>query len=327
MNKDDLKKQLDINAILNKKYGAGSFLDLSKKDQIPEQEYVVTDMPSLNRLLGKGIPRGRVIEIFGLESSGKTTLALYMLKHVQKATKKKIAYIDLENAVDWERAKELGVDLNTVFCSRPKTGEQALDIVEKLCQSELVGAIVIDSVAQLVPSAVAAKEIDGSANIATSARLLSQTLPRLSNAASASNTTLIFINQLRMNIGVTYGNPEVTTGGMALKYAASIRLRISSRKPKDEDKITGGIFVNIRAIKNKLTTPNFSREVFLDFKKGFDEVRDTLTIALEIGLIEQKGTWFQYGSLKAQGWESFIEEVKKVDGLYDKILGLLKSMK
>ncbi len=331
MAKEPAKKTpnlVDILNIINKKHGIGTLLDMSNKDERPEQEYVATGMPSLNTILGKGIPKGRVIEVFGLESSGKTTLCLYMLKHLQKVTGKSVAYIDLERAVDWSYSEKLGIDLDNLLVSSPETGEQAMDIAEKLCQSKQIAAIVFDSVAQLVPGSVAAKEIDGSLNIASVARLMSQHLPRVVNAAGASNTTLIFINQIRMNIGVMYGNPEVTPGGMALKYAASIRLKVSSRKPKEEDKRTGGIFVKIKSIKNKLTEPFLEHEVFLEFDgKGFDEYSDTLAMAVDLKVIEKSGGWYSYDTIKVMGWENFVQAVKNTDGVYEKIFKTLQTMK
>jgi recombination protein RecA len=191
---------------LNKKHGIGTVIDLSKPENIKNVETVTTGLPSLDVILGGGMPKGRILELFGPESSGKTTLALHMLSKAQKnEPDKKVAFLDIENSFDPTYAEKLGVDMDNLLISQPNSGEQALDIMEKLCQSGEVSMIVLDSVAQLVPMAVKEKEIDGSMNIATTARLLSQTIPRISNEARISGTTLIFINQIRMMIGVMYG--------------------------------------------------------------------------------------------------------------------------
>lgn len=296
---------------IRKKYGAGSILDLGQEQAYPEVEMVSTGLPSLDLILRGGIPKGRILEIFGPESSGKTTMALHMLAKLQKECEKHVAYIDIENCFDVDYCKALGLDLNRLLLVRPKTGEEAMDAVEKICQSEECSAVVIDSVAQLVPQAVTAKEIDGTANIATTARLLSQTIPRVSNAASASGTTLIFINQIRMNIGVMYGNPEVTPGGQALKFAASVRLEVRKAGKSEERDGKEGHEVRVKIIKNKLGPPNRTTNLFLIYGEGFDEIQDLLDTALELKIITKAGGWFSYESYKEQGWINFCEKLRQ----------------
>lgn len=325
---EDKKKLPSWTSTLNtiaKKHGQLALVDLSKKNGIPQIESIRTGIPTLDFVIGRGLPLGKLIEIFGPEASGKTTLSLYMLKYYQQTTGKKIVYIDLENGFDAEYAKKLGIDLNTLLVSQPDSGEAALDIVEKLCQSNEVAAIVVDSVSHLIPSSVTAKDIDGTANIGTTARLMSQTMPRISQAADRSKTSVIFINQIRMKIGVLWGNPETTGGGLALKFAASLRLEVKSIKT-DDDLKSEGINVKIKAMKNKLAPPFKQCELFLRFGEGFDEVKETFNLALNLGIIEKAGGWYSYGALKEQGWETFIEKAKQTDGCFEKILKTIQEL-
>lgn len=329
---ESAKMALKVLAEINKKYGEGTVMDLSKEEITPVPTFP-SGLPSFDFVLGRGIPKGRIMEIYGPESSGKTTLALHMLAKAQKDGGI-VAYIDVENAFDPVYAEKLGVmmsdpkdpDRVVFILNQPSSGEQALDIVEKLCQSGLVSAIVIDSVAQLVPMAVAAKEIDGTANIGTTARLLSQTLPRLSNAASKSGTTLIFINQIRMKIGEMYGNPETTPGGMALKFAASIRLDVRGSKAEERDG-KEGMVVKVRARKNKLAPPFRSTELFLVFGQGFDELGDLLETAVNLEIIEKAGGWYSYKGMKEQGLQNFIQKLKSEPKILEEILSEVRSVK
>jgi len=294
---------------LNKKHGAGSVIDYGLVDKIQSIETISTALPSLDLILGGGVPKGRIMEIFGPESSGKTTLALQMLAKCQKEGKQ-VAFIDIENAFDPDYAVKMGVDIKQLLVSQPDSGEAALDIVEKLCISKQVSCIVIDSVAQLVPMSVAAKDIDGTANIATTARLLSQTIPRISNAAARSDTVLIFINQIRMNVGQMYGNPEIAPGGKALKFAASIRLEIRGTKPEERNG-QEGMIVRVTVKKNKIAKPFRRAELFLVFGEGFDVAQNLLDTALGVGIIKQAGGWFSYGTLKEQGWVKMAEKIQE----------------
>jgi len=262
-----------------------------------------------------------------VHNSGKTTLALHILAQAHKYDKtKKVAFIDVENAFDPEYAKTIGIDKDRMVVNQPNSGEEGLDIVEKLCQTGQFSAIVIDSVGQLVPMAVGAKEIDGTANIGTTARLLSQTLPRLSNAARLSGTVLIFINQIRMKIGVMYGNPETTMGGLALKFACSVRIEIRGRKAEEKNGFEG-IPTKLKIIKNKLAPPFRSTELFIRFGKGFDIVGDQLETALSMGLVKKSGGWYEYETLKAQGWDKFVSELLEPENkeLYTKIINSLEA--
>ena len=234
----------------------------------------------------------------------------------------------VHNCFDPEYAEKMGVDPKNMFLNQPDSGEQALDIVEKLCQSGKISVIVVDSVACLVPMAVSAKEIDGSMNIATTARLLSQTLPRIGNAARASNTTIIFINQIRMKIGEMYGNPEITPGGMALKFCASLRLDVRGRPRKTTDDTEAqGLDVTIRVKKNKIAPPFRHTQLFLEYGKGFDAIADLLDTGIGLGIIEKSGGWFQYGGLKVQGWDKFTAQVRADQTLLDEILSKIREVK
>jgi len=314
---------------IHKKYGAGSLIDYGATETIQSVETISTGLASLDLILGGGIPKGRIMEVFGPESGGKTTLALHMLARCQKdMPDKSVAFIDVENALDPAYAQKLGVNLakNKFYLSQPDSGEEAMDIVEKLCQSNGVSVIVIDSVAQLVPMAVSAKEIDGSVNIATTARLLSQTIPRISNAAARSGTVLIFINQIRMNVGA-YGNPEITPGGKALKFAASIRLEVRGGKPEERNGSEGAT-VRLKVKKNKIARPFRQAELFLVYGEGFDAIEVMLDTALAMGIIAQAGGWFTYGTFKEHGWQKVVEilrEDKKVLAEIQKELSAIKT--
>lgn len=294
-----------------KKHGENSVIDLGKDKVESNVERVSSGLPSLDLVLGGGIPKGRLIEVFGPESSGKTTMAIHMLIQFQKDNPEKyVAYLDIENAFDIEYATALGLNMSKVFFSQPSSGEEALDIVEKMCQSEIVTSVVIDSVAQLVPRAAGDKDIDGTANIGTTARLLSQTLPRLSNEARKSGTTLIFINQIRMKIGVMYGNPETTPGGLAMRFATSVRLEVRGTKPENKNGKEGHV-VKVKAIKNKVGKPKTKTELFLIYGEGFDPRGDLLETAQQLEIVIRKGAYYEYGDLRCQGWQNFVTEISK----------------
>jgi recombination protein RecA len=201
-----------------------------------------------------------------------------------------------------------------------------MDIVEKLCQTNQISAIVIDSVAQIVPMAVSAKEIDGTANIATTARLMSQTLPRLSNAADRSGTVLIFINQLRMNVGQMYGNPETTPGGRALKFASSLRIDVRASKPEEHNG-KECVPIKITVKKNKYAPPFRKTELWLELGQGFDVIADMLETAMVAGIIEKSGGWFSYKEMKEQGWEKFAEKIRADEKICSEILTTLRELK
>ena len=312
--------------IVRKKYGEGSLTEYDKGEEIIQIPRITTGLPSLDLILGGGLPEGRIIEVFGPESSGKTTMALHMLAKCQQAGKKAV-FMDLEYAFDRDYAEKLGVNTEDLILSHPDSGEAALDIVEKLCQTNEIGAIVIDSVAQLMPMSTLAKEIDGTQNIATTARLLSQTMPRLSHAASRSGTTLIFINQIRMNVGQLWGNPEVTPGGKALKYMSSIRLDVRGASKAEERNGKEGILVKVTVKKNKTAPPFRKTELFLVFEEGFDCVADLLETALHVGIIEKAGGWYTYKAIKEQGFDTFCNTVRADKDLMKAITTTLSENK
>ncbi len=325
---DKVNKLQAIVKGIHKKYGTGSLIDYGATETIQSVPTVSTGLSSLDLILGGGIPKGRIIEMYGPESSGKTSLALHILAQCQKdMPNKTVAFIDLENALDPSYAQKLGVnfDKSKFFLSQPDSGEEALDIVEKLCQSNGVSVIVIDSVAQLVPMAVSAKEIDGTANIATTARLLSQTIPRLSNAADRSNTILLFINQIRMNVG-GYGNPEVSPGGKALKFATSIRMEIRGSKPEERNGKEGAP-VRVHIKKNKIARPFRRAELFLVYGEGFDALENMFDTALAMGIIKQGGAWFTYDTIKEQGWQTMVGALRKNEKAIEAIKKQLVAIK
>lgn len=314
----------DVLKQIEKSYGAGTVMDLSKDNSIRDIKRTPSGLPSLDILLGGGVPDGRVIEIFGKESSGKTTLAIQILAEYQKKGKK-VYYLDIENAYPPEYAKILGLDTEKLLMSQPDTAEIGLDIVEKLCSTGEIGAILIDSVAQLVPQAVQAKEIaGGTANIATTARLMSQTIPRLSNIAAKTGTTLIFINQIRMNVGQLYGNPETTPGGMALRFAASVRLEIRAGKQEVKNGVEGKE-VKIKLKKSKVSKPQTVTNVFLTCDRGFDKEADLLNACLALGVIERSGAWFTYGEIRAQGFDNLVQELKNTPGSLEEMQQILQD--
>ncbi len=287
---------------IERQFGQGSIMKLGEGMKVAV-ETIPTGSLSLDLALGGGIPQGRIIEIYGPESSGKTTLALHTVAEVQKRGGL-AAFIDAEHALDPEYAGKIGVKLNDLLISQPDTGEQALEICETLVRSSAVDVVVIDSVAALVPRAEIEGEM-GDSHMGLQARLMSQALRKLAGVISKSNTTVIFINQLRMKIGVMFGNPEVTAGGNALKYYASVRLDIRrSEQLKDGDNIIGN-HVKVKVVKNKIAAPFKIAEFDIMYNEGISRSGDMIDLAVKHELIQKSGSWFAYKDEKiGQGREA-----------------------
>jgi len=295
---------------IEKQFGKGSIMRLGAKDVIAQVPAISTGAVSLDYALGiGGMPRGRVIEIFGPESSGKTTLALQVIAEAQK-TGGMAAFVDAEHALDAQYARKLGVDLDNLLVSQPDNGEQALEIVEVLVRSGGVDVVVVDSVAALVPRAEIEGEM-GEAQMGLQARLMSQALRKLTGIVSKSKTCLIFINQLREKIGVMFGNPETTTGGRALKFYASVRVDIRRIGAiKDGDVVVGGR-TRVKVVKNKVAPPFREAEFDVMYGEGISREGDLLDLAVDRKIVEKSGTWFAFsGERLGQGRENVKQFLK-----------------
>jgi recombination protein RecA len=289
---------------IEKQFGKGSIMRLGQNNAVAPIEVISTGAISIDYALGiGGMPRGRVIEIFGPESSGKTTLALQVIAEAQKKGGM-AAFVDAEHALDAAYAKKLGVDLDNLLVSQPDNGEQALEIVEVIIRSNSVDVVVVDSVAALVPRAEIEGEM-GEAQMGLQARLMSQALRKLTGAVSKSKASLIFINQLREKIGVMFGNPETTTGGRALKFYSSVRVDIRRIGAiKDGDNVVGGR-TRVKVVKNKLAPPFREAEFDVMYGEGVSREGDLIDIAVEHKIIEKSGAWFAYGGERlGQGREN-----------------------
>jgi recombination protein RecA len=334
---DDLKertKAIDI-AVgqIEKQFGKGSIMRMGQKGPIAPIDAISTGSISIDYALGVGgVPRGRVIEIYGPESSGKTTLSLQVIAEAQKAGGM-AAFVDAEHALDAAYAQKLGIDLDNLLVSQPDNGEQALEIVEVLIRSGSIDVVVVDSVAALVPKAEIEGEM-GEAQMGLQARLMSQALRKLTGVVSKSKTTLIFINQLREKIGVMFGNPETTTGGRALKFYASVRIDIRRIAAiKDGDQVIGGR-TRVKVVKNKVAPPFREAEFDVMYGEGISREGDLLDLAVEKRIVEKSGAWFAYaGERLGQGRENAKQFLKEnvairqaIEDRVRKELGLLREV-
>jgi len=307
---DKLKAAETALTQIERQFGKGSIMRLGAKEFVPISA-ISTGSIGVDAALGVGgVPRGRIIEIFGPESSGKTTISLHVIAEAQKAGGL-AAFIDAEHALDAEYAKKLGVDIDNLLVSQPDSGEQALEIAEVLVRSGAIDVIVIDSVAALVPRAELEGEM-GDSHMGLHARLMSQALRKLTAIVSKSKTSLIFINQIREKIGVMFGNPETTTGGRALKFYSSIRIDIRrTSQIKDGEEVVGSR-VKVKVVKNKCAAPFRQAEFDVGYGEGISKTGELIDIGIENKIIEKSGSWFSYGDTRlGQGRENaklFIKE-------------------
>jgi recombination protein RecA len=303
----DMDKNKALDAALShieRAFGKGSVMRLGQREKAVEAEVVSTGSLGLDIALGiGGLPRGRVVEIYGPESSGKTTLALHAVAQAQKAGGT-CAFIDAEHALDPVYARKLGVDIDQLLISQPDTGEQALEIADTLVRSGAIDVLVIDSVAALVPQAELEGEM-GDSHVGLQARLMSQALRKLTASISKAGTMVIFINQIRLKIGVTYGNPETTTGGNALKFYASVRLDIRRIGAiKDRDEVVGNQ-TRVKVVKNKLAPPFRIVEFDIMYGEGVSKMGELIDLGVKAGVVEKSGAWLSYdGDRIGQGREN-----------------------
>ncbi|MBA3676332.1 MAG: recombinase RecA [Sphingosinicella sp.] len=320
-NSDNMDKQKALEAALaqiDRAFGKGSAMKLGSREAV-QIETISTGSLGLDIALGVGgLPRGRIIEIYGPESSGKTTLALHTVAEAQKMGGT-AAFIDAEHALDPIYAKKLGVDVDNLIVSQPDTGEQALEITDTLVRSNAVDILVIDSVAALVPRAEIEGEM-GDSHVGLQARLMSQSLRKLTGSISKSRCTVIFINQLRMKIGVMYGNPETTTGGNALKFYASVRLDIRrTGQIKDRDDIVGNT-TRVKVVKNKVAPPFKQVEFDIMYGEGVSKLGEILDLGVKAGIVEKSGAWFSCDSVRiGQGRENAKQYLKENPEMADRI--------
>lgn len=303
---------------IEKLFGKGSVMKLGDRPALSVDTIHSGSVLVDNALGIGGYPKGRIIEIYGPESSGKTTLALLAVSECQKAGGR-AAFVDAEHAIDPTYAQQLGVDTDELILSQPDSGEQALEIVQLLAKSEAIDIIVVDSVAALVPQAELEGEMSDN-SVGAHARLMSKAMRKLAGVLNKSNCTVIFINQLREKVGVMYGNPEVTTGGRALKFYASVRIDIRKGEAiKEGDKIIGNQ-VNIKIVKNKVAPPFRNCKVDLIYGKGFSKTAEILDLALEYGLARKAGSWFEVlGEKVGQGKDNAVKFLSENPEVYDRL--------
>jgi recombination protein RecA len=325
---DKLKAAESALSQIERQFGKGSIMRLGSKE-FTAISSISTGSIGVDSALGVGgVPRGRIVEIFGPESSGKTTLSLHIIAEAQQVGGL-AAFIDAEHALDAEYAKKLGVDVDNLLVSQPDSGEQALEIAEVLVRSGAIDVIVIDSVAALVPRAELEGEM-GDTHVGLQARLMSQALRKLTGIVSKSRTCLVFINQIREKIGVMFGNPETTTGGRALKFYSSVRLDIRRTNQIKEGEEVVGSRVKVKVVKNKCAAPFRQAEFDVGYGQGISKTGELIDIGIENKIIEKSGSWFSYGSVRiGQGRENakqFLTDnpdlMAEVEGKVRKILGM-----
>ncbi|NTW64268.1 MAG: recombinase RecA [Chlorobiaceae bacterium] len=320
-------KQLNLAVeALEKQFGKGAIMRLGDDSAGMKVQSISTGSMTLDFALGVGgLPRGRVTEIYGPESSGKTTLALHVIAEAQKEGGI-AAIVDAEHAFDPTYARKLGVDINALLISQPESGEQALSIVETLVRSNAIDVVVVDSVAALVPQAELEGEM-GDSVMGLQARLMSQALRKLTGAISKSSCVCIFINQLRDKIGVVYGNPETTTGGKALKFYSSVRLDIRKiAQIKDGEEIMGNR-TRVKVVKNKVAPPFRTAEFDILYGEGISAMGELIDLAVEFGVVKKAGSWFSYGTDKlGQGRETVKKALREDAALYSKIQAQVKEL-
>ena len=323
--KEDVKfedKQKALDAALSqieKQFGKGAVMKLGDNNAKMAVEVVPTGSLSLDLALGVGgLPKGRIVEVYGPESSGKTTVALHMVAEVQK--RGGIAgYVDAEHAMDPTYAKALGVDIDNLYISQPDDGEQALEITETMVRSGAIDIVIVDSVAALVPRAEIEGEM-GDSHMGLQARLMSQALRKLTGITNKSNCTVVFINQLREKVGVMFGNPETTTGGNALKFYASVRIDIRRMSVIKDGEEQLGTRTKVKVVKNKVAPPFKRAEFDIMFGEGISKIGEIVDLGVDYGVVKKAGSWFSYGDRKiGQGRDAVKELLKNDDGLRNEI--------
>ena len=326
MGTDDREKAVGLAITqIERQFGKGSIMRLGGGEQISDIPAISTGALSLDIALGTGgVPRGRIVEIFGPESGGKTTLALHIVAEAQKQNGL-AAYIDAEHALDVTYARKIGVHTDDLLISQPDTGEQALEIAETLVRSGALDVLVVDSVAALVPKAELEGDM-GDAQMGLQARLMSQALRKLTGSISKSKTTVIFINQLRMKIGVFFGNPETTTGGNALKFYSTMRLDIRKMGAIKQGQDVIGFRTKVKVVKNKVAPPFRETEFDIIFGEGISKEGDIVDLAADCGIIEKSGAWYSYkGERLGQGRDNAKAVLKENKDILNEIEGALRE--
>jgi len=328
VDKDTMDKNKALDAAvaqIERSFGKGSIMKLGQRENAVETEVISTGSLGLDIGLGiGGMPRGRVVEIYGPESSGKTTLALHVVAEAQKAGGT-CAFVDAEHALDPVYAQKLGCNVDELLISQPDAGEQALEITDTLVRSGAVDVLIVDSVAALVPRAELEGEM-GDTHVGLQARLMSQALRKLTSSVSRSNTLVIFINQIRMKIGVMFGNPETTTGGNALKFYSSLRMEIRRiGQIKDRDEVVGNQ-TRVKVVKNKMAPPFRTVEFDIMYGEGISKMGELLDLGVKAGVVEKSGSWFSYNSTRVgQGRENAKQFLRENEAIAKEIENTIRE--